>query len=362
VTNTDKHIREIFSNKLGNIETDVPDGLWENISQNLPSGSLSTVVSGIAKTAVTKIWISAGIAAAVITGIITWQSLESEVSAPQTEQITAPSQAAEEQSEKINTENTPEDSSPTSVVIEENGSVSASISTPQPIILGYEKNESYEEEKVPNHLLSNSDQLTENNVSQGTENSVNQNNLSRTIEKPFRETENHPMSPNISVSTVSEDRLEYEFSVETADAKNYFWQFEDGTTQAGKTCVKQFSEEGKYRVELTITMRDGSQKLLLSEVEAFRKAEFFIPNIFTPNNDGQNDVFDPQEKSNNLKIIKVVILDNNGKVFESQGEKLWDGTDLLGNQCWAGNYYYMVRATDRNHQIMEKTGSIRLIR
>lgn len=362
--NTDNHIREIFSRKLGNIESDVPDYLWENVSKNLQSAGSAPAPATAAKSVVSKLWIAAGVAGTIITSVVVFNVFDergkAEVSATT---ITQPVSVSVENNAEVQTDeqqvavgsevvggtqesnqSADNNQSGLSSEIEVNRSQTGAIESPADGYISPDRESAME---VTEHGRHGSD-------SQHSSKAENQSDI--IPQAPEK------LNSNFTIDEISSERLEYKFTSVVNTAKDYLWKFEDGTTYVGQSIEKQFAEEGEYDVELIVTAGDGTKMTTQKVIEAFKQAKFFIPNVFTPNNDGQNDVFDPQEKSSNLQVTKIIILDDKGKVFESQGEGSWDGNDLLGNPCPAGNYYYMVRALDRNHQIMEKTGSIRLIR
>lgn len=74
--------------------------------------------------------------------------------------------------------------------------------------------------------------------------------------------------------------------------------------------------------------------------------EFF--NVFTPNGDGMNDYF--FLKSENLKDFTIRIFnERNEFVFQSTDKDFkWFGLDPAGNMVEAGNYGYVIFATDLN--------------
>jgi len=66
----------------------------------------------------------------------------------------------------------------------------------------------------------------------------------------------------------------------------------------------------------------------------------YIPNIFSPNGDGQNDVF--RVRGENIETLQLTAYNRWGnKVFEgSEPQAAWDGT-YNGKPCADGVYYYM---------------------
>lgn len=88
----------------------------------------------------------------------------------------------------------------------------------------------------------------------------------------------------------------------------------------------------------------------------------FIPNAFTPNNDGNNDVFRVYGKG--IEVLELKIFDRWGElVFQStEADPAWDGT-MSGVLCQPNVYVYYVgiKALGSNKVIREK-GSITLLR
>jgi len=86
--------------------------------------------------------------------------------------------------------------------------------------------------------------------------------------------------------------------------------------------------------------------------------EIKIPNIFSPNGDGINDVFYIQ--TDGEISYKFTVLDRNGsRVFLTEGRVIsWDGRTYWGEQLSPGNYYYYLEPSSGESQ----TGIIYLAR
>ncbi|WP_066833491.1 gliding motility-associated C-terminal domain-containing protein [Rufibacter ruber] len=72
---------------------------------------------------------------------------------------------------------------------------------------------------------------------------------------------------------------------------------------------------------------------------------FILPNIFTPNNDGYNDVFTPKQGAAFIRTAKLVVYNRWGnKVFEGNQEPglKWAGVDNGGKALPDGTYFYQV--------------------
>lgn len=91
-------------------------------------------------------------------------------------------------------------------------------------------------------------------------------------------------------------------------------------------------------------------------------AEIFIPNAFTPDNNGHNDIL--FVRSTGLITVNYFrVFDRWGKIiFESSDiNSGWDGT--FNNQLMpAGVYLYTLKATCGNNDVIEKQGNVTLIK
>ena len=90
---------------------------------------------------------------------------------------------------------------------------------------------------------------------------------------------------------------------------------------------------------------------------------FKIPNAFSPNNDGKNDILCLQGWENCIKEFTILIYDRWGeKVFESNNPSFcWDGT-YKGKLINTAVFVYYLKATLINGEEITKKGNISLIR
>lgn len=104
---------------------------------------------------------------------------------------------------------------------------------------------------------------------------------------------------------------------------------------------------------------------LFDEVEIMLidcRGKIYIPNAFSPNNDGFNDEFKPYGKDVLLKKLKI--FDRwGGLLFETNQPELgWDGT-RAGQPAIAGVYVYLLEYVDAfNGQKELESGEVHLIR
>ncbi len=101
-------------------------------------------------------------------------------------------------------------------------------------------------------------------------------------------------------------------------------------------------EEGKCKIKKEIN---------ISINNAPCDGKLILPNVYTPNMDGLNDLFTPI-LSENIKDIKTKIYNRWGQLlFESKSLNIgWDGKTTSGDNVPEGTYYFIVNYTNFNNQ------------
>jgi gliding motility-associated-like protein len=144
------------------------------------------------------------------------------------------------------------------------------------------------------------------------------------------------------------------------------WSFGNGTsttTSANINTSATYTSAGTYTVMLIAqkgTCLDTTYKVI--KVDLPSKLE--VPNIFTPNGDGNNDVF--FLKVANMGEIRAIIFDRWGnRVYEttsSTGNILWDGKNLNGKECSDGVYFYIITGNGKDDRHYEQKGNVSIYR
>jgi gliding motility-associated-like protein len=179
--------------------------------------------------------------------------------------------------------------------------------------------------------------------------------------------------PVASFSTENSENNQVIFRNNSRSGNTYTWIFGDGgyskeTTLSPLTHMFKSSKK-QYPVKLivanTSTGCSDSFEMIVKNPNYKNYFTQAIPNnVFTPNNDGINDVFEiPQAE---MKEWRMIISDAMGnKVFETDQQKnFWNGkVNNTGIECAPGNYryyiYYMQPDDTEEHQ---KSGYITLLR
>ncbi len=143
------------------------------------------------------------------------------------------------------------------------------------------------------------------------------------------------------------------------------WQFGDGDSSSIKNPVHEYLDTGTYNILLTITDTNGCFDTVSHRIEILPDYIFFIPNTFTPNADGINELFIP-------KAIGLNEVGYNFYIFTRWGDAIFHTDDInvgwtgLANNgtklAQTGVYVWLVLSKDLmgiNHQY---TGHVTLMR
>lgn len=117
----------------------------------------------------------------------------------------------------------------------------------------------------------------------------------------------------------------------------------------------------EYNFLIKATSLDGDFESLSNIVNYRRNAGVFVPDAFTPNGDGFNDIL--EAKSEQLQSFKFSVMNRWGVVvFHSDDiAKGWDGT-VDGTNAPVGYYFYKMTFVDDINQTVEKSGTFMLLR
>ncbi len=144
---------------------------------------------------------------------------------------------------------------------------------------------------------------------------------------------------------------------------NWNWYFtntnQNQSTQQNPTFV--YSEIGEYLIALVVKSNKGCLDTVLKPITISEDFGIWIPNAFTPSEDGINDVFQPKGYG---------ILKYNIAIYDRWGEKLytsknifegWDGT-YNGQLCKDDVYIWKITVTNIFHKQKDYVGHVSLIR
>jgi gliding motility-associated-like protein len=140
---------------------------------------------------------------------------------------------------------------------------------------------------------------------------------------------------------------------------NNWWDFADGTTSLNLHPEHIFQDSGSYQVQLVMKDTSGCIDTVVNVVWVNPDLRVLIPNAFTPNNDGLNDIW--EIRGQGVKELNFTIFDRWGGIIYNNGNNLnnyfWEGKNVP-----EGVYSYRISAKSFSGRLYDKIGSVTLIR
>lgn len=123
------------------------------------------------------------------------------------------------------------------------------------------------------------------------------------------------------------------------------------------------TSENEDADELDIQEEKAEETIEFEAEEESKQMDIKIPNVFTPNNDGQNDTYHLTFEGSILDV-SVVIFDHKGDVVfkASEADFKWDGRDMRGEPCPSGRYLFMMTGKDENGKEVLESRDFQLLR
>ena len=144
-------------------------------------------------------------------------------------------------------------------------------------------------------------------------------------------------------------------------ATRYNWNFGDSTGSTDINPVHQYKRTGIYTVCLTALSASGCADTFCRQVPAEVRVACDVPNAFSPNGDGKNDIL--FVRGGAITSVHFRVYNRWGQmVFESKNlQNGWDGT-FNGAPQEQDAYAYMLTATFIDGSTFQKNGNVTLLR
>jgi gliding motility-associated-like protein len=146
------------------------------------------------------------------------------------------------------------------------------------------------------------------------------------------------------------------------NATTWSWNFGDGATGTGPNPTHVYTATGVFAATLTVTEANGCTdtytiQITVSDIPSW----IHLPNIFTPNGDGTNDLF--LINSRGLTSFELKIYDRWGVQLAhiTSINEGWDGRTKAGAPASDGTYYYIFAAKGDDKKEYNQTGYFQLI-
>jgi gliding motility-associated-like protein len=149
--------------------------------------------------------------------------------------------------------------------------------------------------------------------------------------------------------------LTVNFSNTSQNTNTYLWTFGNGNASSIANPSQIYPNTGNYSVVLVASNNNQCWDTTKITVIVEDNFSLIIPNVFTPNGDGVNDLF--IVTATGIKAFDCAIYDRWGLKMKEITDVTtgWEGKSLSGSSASDGIYYYIIKATsnkaeEKNYQ------------
>ena len=133
---------------------------------------------------------------------------------------------------------------------------------------------------------------------------------------------------NAGQANVLEPNVEF-YDASTTDVVDWAWDFNNLGSSTAQNPIFFFPGVGDYPVTLVVTNNYGCKDTVIGNIYIAEVKTLYIPDAFTPNRDGKNDVFMPKGILGDNDEFEMLI-------FNRWGQKLFVSNDI--NNGWNGTH------------------------
>ncbi len=167
-------------------------------------------------------------------------------------------------------------------------------------------------------------------------------------------------SANPQPATILDPEIHFSNATSGAVITSYSWSFGDQNGSNQQSPIHVYQNAGQYPVQLIVISDHGCVDTIVKIILINEDFEIFVPNAFTPNSDGTNDVF--MAKGVGIEEFRLMIFDRWGnQAFVSDDlYKGWDGT-VNGQEVQQDVYAWKIECKGSGLK-KELSGVVSLIR
>jgi len=163
-----------------------------------------------------------------------------------------------------------------------------------------------------------------------------------------------------SATIIQQPQSEIDFTNQSLNSSSYLWNFAGLANSTDINPSYNFTQYGLYDVILHAYNAQGCADSTDLSITVLPPQNFFIPNVFTPNGDGRNDLF-YIEAQEGVTVIEFTVFDRWGEKVHD-GQYPWDGT-YKGKPCPEDVYVYVFKLQlAASTEGIKRTGSVTLLR
>ena len=173
-------------------------------------------------------------------------------------------------------------------------------------------------------------------------------------DRPRADFEYSPVEPSLYLPQVS-------FIDLSTGANAWWWTFGDGSDSQTQYPVHLYDSAGSYPVTQVVSNINGCRDSISKVLRMKSTYSFWLPNAFSPNNDGANEFY--KAEAFNIQFEQLMVFNRFGEVLfiSNRLEEGWDG-NYLGAPAQEGTYVCLVRYRDPDNMSQEISKAFSLIR
>ncbi len=147
-----------------------------------------------------------------------------------------------------------------------------------------------------------------------------------------------------------------QFIDQSIAADYYYWDFGDGFFDINKQPIHRYENPGNYRVKLYSKNQNGCESITEKDITIAENQTFFLPNAFSPNQDGVNDFWGLTSFNFNPISFKIEVYNRWGEIIysSSNSDFLWNGYDKDNNIISNGVYTYIMEYQELENRFVQK--------
>jgi len=140
------------------------------------------------------------------------------------------------------------------------------------------------------------------------------------------------------------------------------WNFGDATSSAQTNPVHEYAIAGSYAVQLIVSSDHGCKDTIIKIINIDEEISIYVPNAFSPNGDGVNEVF--SAKGEGIKEFHLYVYDRWGnKVFYTENMNSgWNGTYRTDEVVQEDVYVWKIIYKGKADRERELSGTVTLIK
>lgn len=357
--NEDNYIQELFSQKLQHAEAPVDPAIWEGISNALPSAAAGgAAASSTGFQLGTLGWVATTVVAVAVTAASIFfisQGAEKEETTATVETVTP----AEAPADESTVDQVDEAEVADSKEVTEKEKPSA-----QPASQPEASTKAEQEPLVIDETPKDSTHPKTKNNPDPVDPVDQKKDSPQDSPPPPAPKANPALTAAFEINEDTFEDLKYNFAPAFTEATSYRWQFGDGSTSEESNPAHTFHEEGTYVIQLTALDSNGFEQTIEKELNVVLPSLLVLPNTFTPDNNGTNDVLLPAVLARNVQILQMQVYSTKGElIFEQDENGLgWDGNLADGSPAPKGDYMLIVKAISPSGENITKQRKVLLQR